>query len=163
MTSKGVALEILQAAGIPLNSEEPWSIHVHNEKLWDRVISQKQLGLGESYMEGWWDCDALDVMLTKLLSINVLTLLKPSPSLALHAARSSLFNNQTKRRAAANAKHHYNIGNELFSRMLDSEMAYSCGYWTKADSLAQAQLDKFDLICRKLDLQPGMRLLDIGS
>jgi len=163
MSSKSVALEILQAAGIPLNSSEPWSIHVHNEKLWDRVISQRELGFGESYIEGWWDCEAIDVMLTKLLSINVLKLLKPSPLLAFHAARSSLFNNQTKRRAAANAKHHYNIGNDLFSRMLDSEMAYSCGYWSKADSLAEAQLDKFDLICRKLDLQPGMRLLDIGS
>lgn len=163
MSSKSVALEILQAAGIPLNGEEPWSIHVHNQKLWDRVISQKQLGFAESYMEGWWDCEALDVMLTKLLSINVLTLLKPSPFLAFHVARSHLFNNQTKRRAAANAKYHYNIGNDLYSRMLDPEMVYSCGYWAKADSLARAQLNKFDLICRKLNLQPGMRLLDIGS
>ncbi len=163
MSSKEVAKEILQAAGIPLNSDEPWSIHVHNEKLWDRVISQKQLGFAESYMEGWWDCDALDVMLTKLLSINVLTLLKPSPSLAFHVTRSYLFNNQTKRRAAENAKHHYNIGNELYSRMLDEEMVYSCGYWTKAETLEQAQKAKFDLICRKLHLEPGMRLLDIGS
>jgi cyclopropane-fatty-acyl-phospholipid synthase len=163
MSSKDVATQILQAAGIPLNGAEPWSIHVHNEKLWDRVLSQRQLGFAESYMDGWWDCKQLDVALTKLLSINVLDLMKPSPSLAFHALRSNIRNNQTKRRAAANAKHHYNIGNDLYSRMLDSEMVYSCAYWAKAQTLGEAQAAKFDLICRKLELQPGMRLLDIGS
>ncbi len=163
MSSRDVAMNILQAAGIPLNSSEPWSIHVHNEKIWDRVISQKQLGFAESYMDGWWDCAALDVMLTKLLSVNVLDLMRPSPALAFHVARSSLLNNQTKKRAAANAKHHYNIGNDLYSRMLDSEMVYSCAYWKSANNLEEAQRAKFDLICRKLELQPGMRLLDIGS
>ena len=163
MSSKDVANKILAAAGIPLNGTEPWSIQVHNEKIWDRIISQRGLGFGESYMDGWWDCDAIDVMLTKLLEIDVLKLLKPSPMLALHVARSNLVNQQTKKRAAANAKHHYNIGNDLYARMLDAEMVYSCGYWAKADSLGAAQEAKFDLICRKLDLKPGMRLLDIGS
>ena len=163
MSSKDVAAEILTAAGIPINGSEPWSIQVHNEKVWDRVLSQKQLGFAESYMDGWWDCQQLDVMLTKLLSINVLKLLKPSPALALHVAKSTFLNNQTKRRAAENAKHHYNIGNDLYSRMLDEEMVYSCAYWSAAQTLGQAQLAKFDLICRKLELQPGMRLLDIGS
>ena len=163
MSSKDVASKILAAAGIPLDSSEPWSIQVHHEKLWDRVISQQGLGFAESYMDGWWDCAAIDVMLTKLLVIDVLGLLKPSPYLAFHLARSNLRNNQTKKRAAENAKHHYNIGNELFSRMLDDEMVYSCAYWAKADSLGAAQEDKFDLICRKLELKPGMRLLDIGS
>ena len=163
MSSKDVATQILTAAGIPINGSEPWSIQVHNEKVWDRVLSQKQLGFAESYMDGWWDCQQLDVMLTKLLSINVLKLLKPSPALALHVAKSTFLNNQTKRRAAENAKHHYNIGNDLYSRMLDEEMVYSCAYWSAAQTLGQAQLSKFDLICRKLELQPGMRLLDIGS
>ena len=163
MSSKDVATQILTAAGIPINGSEPWSIQVHNENVWDRVLSQKQLGFAESYMDGWWDCQQLDVMLTKLLSINVLKLLKPSPALALHVAKSTFLNNQTKRRAAENAKHHYNIGNDLYSRMLDEEMVYSCAYWSAAQTLGQAQLAKFDLICRKLELQPGMRLLDIGS
>ncbi len=163
MSSRDVAARILEAADIPLNSSEPWSIHVHNEKMWDRVISQKQLGFAESYMDGWWDCEALDVMIAKLLAIDVLNLLRPSPALAFHVARSYLLNNQTKRRATENAKHHYNIGNDLYSRMLDEEMVYSCAYWSKAQSLSQAQEAKFDLICRKLELQPGMRLVDIGS
>ena len=163
MSSKSIATQILEKAGIPVNSSEPWSIHIHNDRFWDRVISQKQLGLAESYMDGWWDCDAIDVMLTKLLSIDVLDLLKPSPALAFHATRSVLRNNQTKKRAASNAKHHYNIGNDLYTRMLDSSMAYSCGYWKDATTLEQAQEAKFDLIARKLHLEPGMRILDIGS
>ena len=163
MSSRDVAARILEAAGIPINSSEPWSIQVHNEKVWDRVISQKQLGFAESYMDGWWDCEALDAMITRLLSIDVLRLLRPNPTLVLHVARSYLLNNQTRQKAAKNAKYHYNIGNDLYSRMLDSEMAYSCAYWVKAKTLDQAQIDKFDLICRKLELQPGMRLLDIGS
>jgi cyclopropane-fatty-acyl-phospholipid synthase len=163
MSSKSIAIDILSQAGIPLNSSEPWSIHIHNERFWDRVISQKQLGLAESYMDGWWDCEAIDVMLTKLLTINVLDILKPSPALAFHVAQSILRNNQTKKRAASNAKHHYNIGNDLYIRMLDKNMAYSCGYWAKAKTLDEAQEAKFDLIARKLQLEPGMRLLDIGS
>jgi cyclopropane fatty-acyl-phospholipid synthase-like methyltransferase len=48
-------------------------------------------------------------------------------------------------------------------RMLDDEMVYSCGYWNGAENLSQAQIAKLDLICRKLDLKPGMKVLDIGS
>ncbi|NCV81769.1 MAG: cyclopropane fatty acyl phospholipid synthase [Actinobacteria bacterium] len=163
MNSKALCHSILATAEIPINSHEPWSIHVHNEKLWDRIISQHQLGLGEAYMDGWWDCQAVDQMLTRLLSINVISLLRPSPTVVLTALKSTLFNRQTKSRAAKNAKHHYNIGNELYSRMLDKEMAYSCAYWKDATTLDQAQINKFDLICRKLKLEPGMKLLDIGS
>ena len=158
-----MATSILASAGIPLNSSESWSIQVHNDKLWDRAISQGQLGFAESYMEGWWDCEKLDLMLAKLLSVNPLQHLKPSPLLALQVARSHLRNNQSKNRAVENAKHHYNIGNDLYVRMLDEEMVYSCAYWANASTLGQAQMAKFDLICRKLELKPGMRLLDIGS
>ncbi len=163
MNNKRTCLSILERAGVPVNSSEPWSIHVHNEKLWDRVISQHQLGLGEAYIEGWWDCENIDQMLTLLLGADATRLLPVSPTVVLHHVNSSIRNRQTKSRAAKNAKHHYNIGNELYSRMLDPEMAYSCAYWKDASHLNQAQTNKFDLICQKLKLEPGMTLLDIGS
>ncbi len=163
MNSKAICLEILQRAQIPLNSDEPWSLHVHNEKLWDRIVAQHQLGLGESYIEGWWDCQQIDEMLTRLLSVDVISSLKPSLTVVPTAVKSTLLNRQSKSRAAKNAKYHYNIGNELYSRMLDSEMAYSCAYWKGAETLDQAQINKFDLICRKLKIEPGMTLLDIGA
>ena len=162
MNSKEICLSILDKAGIEVNGSKPWSIHVRNEKLWDRVVSQQGLGLGEAYMDGWWDCEAIDQMLTRLLEINVTKELKPSVSLIAHGIKSTMLNRQTKNKAASNAKHHYNIGNDLYTRMLDEEMAYSCGYWKSAKTLDQAQIAKFDLICRKLELKPGMRLLDIG-
>ncbi len=163
MSAENICWQILDKAGIAINGNTPGDIQVHNQKIWERIISQRELGLAESYMDGWWDTDQIDVFLTKLLKINVASLLKPTPSLFYHATRSTLINRQTKNKAAANAKHHYNIGNDLYSRMLDSEMVYSCAYWKEAKNLDDAQIAKLDLICRKLELKPGMKLLDIGS
>ena len=165
MASKDIALRLLNQAGIPLNREDiPYSLLVHHEGLWNRIISQKQLGLAEAYMDGWWDCQALDQMLTKLLEIRASEVLRPSLSLAGHAIKSTVLNRQTKNRAARNAKHHYNIGNDLYSRMLDKEMVYSCAYWQDgARDLNSAQQDKLEIICQKLKLEKGMRVLDIGS
>ena len=163
MSSKELCLSILEKCNVPLGSSEPWSIHVKNEKLWDRITSQHQLGLGEAYMEGWWECQDIDEMLTRLLSVDATSFLKPSIPLIASTLKSKIVNMQTKSKAAKNAKHHYNIGNDLYTRMLDSEMAYSCGYWQNAKTLDEAQIAKFDLICRKLKLEKGMTLLDIGS
>lgn len=163
MNNREFCLDILEKAGIPINSSEPWSMQVHDERVWDRVVARHQLGLGEAYIEGWWDCANIDQMLTRLLTIDATVLLRPSAKVIFHHARSSLLNHQRKSKAANNAKHHYNRGNELYVRMLDPEMAYSCGYWKDASTLNQAQINKFDLICRKLKLEPGMKLLDIGS
>lgn len=163
MSSKEFCLALLKQAEIPLNRSKKYGIDVKNEKLWDRIISKQQLGLAEAYMDGWWECDAIDEFLTRLLEINVLENMRPSPKLFAHWAKSTFINRQTKTKADKNAKHHYNIGNDLYELMLDKEMVYSCGYWKRAKTLDQAQIDKLDLICRKLDLKPGMKVLDIGS
>jgi cyclopropane-fatty-acyl-phospholipid synthase len=162
MNSKQLSLRILGLAGIEVNGKNAWDIQVHDDRLWNRIISQRELGLAEAYMDGWWDVESIDQFLTKLLEINVLDKVPFSISLVGHAVKSTVLNRQTKAKAAANAKHHYNIGNDLYTRMLDKEMAYSCGYWKSAKTLDQAQIAKFDLICRKLELKPGMKLLDIG-
>ena len=162
MNSKQLSLHLLGLAGIEVNGKNPWDIQVHDDRLWNRIISQRELGLAEAYMDGWWDVESIDQFLTKLLEINVLDKAPFSISLIGHAVKSTVLNRQTKAKAAANAKHHYNIGNDLYARMLDKEMAYSCGYWKSAKTLDQAQIAKFDLICRKLELKPGMKLLDIG-
>jgi cyclopropane-fatty-acyl-phospholipid synthase len=162
MNSKQLSLRILGLAGIEVHGKNAWDIQVHDDRLWNRIISQRELGLAEAYMDGWWDVESIDQFLTKLLEINVLDKAPFSISLVGHAVKSTVLNRQTKAKAAANAKHHYNIGNDLYTRMLDKEMAYSCGYWKSAKTLDQAQIAKFDLICRKLELKPGMKLLDIG-
>jgi cyclopropane-fatty-acyl-phospholipid synthase len=161
--AKRVILELLEAANIPFNSDQPWSLHVKDERLWQRVMSQKQLGLGESYMDGWWECAAIDEMLTRLLTVDLSNVLKPNLALVLAFLRSSFVNRQRFGQAARNAKFHYNIGNDLYQRMLGKEMVYSCAYWENANSLDEAQANKLDLICKKLKLEPEMTVLDIGS
>ncbi len=160
--ARDLALSLLDAAGISVNGPEPWSLRVHDERLWDRAIAEQQLGFGEAYMDGWWDCDRVDMLLTKLLDFDVQRQLKVRPKLMVTAAKSWMINRQTKSKATNNAQHHYDIGNDLYERMLDKRMVYSCAYWDGAHNLDDAQEAKLDLICRKLQLQPGMRLLDIG-
>lgn len=160
--ARKICVDLLNEAGVPVGGSAPFAMHVHDERLWARVIAQRQLGLGEAYMEGWWDCAELDEMLTRVISVNAANRIPLRPRIAWHALSSTISNRQTKRRAAGNARRHYDIGNDLYERMLDKRMVYSCGYWQNADDLDTAQEAKLDLVCRKLDLQPGMRLLDIG-
>jgi len=121
------------------------------------------LAFGESYMDGWWDCDALDQLAVRLLSAHMDKKIKvTNPSVLLTFLGAFLFNAQSKGRAYMVGEKHYDAGNDLFSLMLDKRMNYSCAYWKYAKDLDQAQIDKMDLICRKLHLKPGMKVLEIG-
>ena len=154
--------ELLETAGIELGGGRPWDIHVHDPRFFDRVLAQRELGLGESYQDGWWDVESLDAFIARVIEADLQSKLRPSPRLIGLVARSTLANRQTVRRAGAHATAHYDMGNDLFRRMLDRRMIYSCAYWADADDLDSAQEAKLELICSKLGLEPGMRLLDIG-
>ncbi|MEM7142090.1 MAG: cyclopropane fatty acyl phospholipid synthase [Actinomycetota bacterium] len=157
-----LAREILDTVGVTLGGDEPHDIVVHDDRFFDRVIADRELGLGESYQDGWWDANALDEFLTVMQTTDVRALVKPSLSMVALAAQAKVRNQQTKRKATENARAHYDIGNDLYERMLDKRMIYTCGYWREANDLDTAQEAKLDLICRKLELERGMRLLDIG-
>lgn len=160
--AKRICLDLLAKANVPVDSSDRYSLKVNDERLWDRVVAQRQLGLGEAYIEGWFDSDALDEMLTRLIAVDATKAIPLRSAIALHAIRSTLINNQTRKKAVRNAQHHYNIGNDLYEKMLDKRMIYSCGYWRDANDLDLAQEAKLDLVCRKLQLEPGMKVLDIG-
>ena len=160
--SKSLGLEILQHAGIEPGGGGPCDITVHDDRFWNRVIAQRELGLGESYQEGWWDANRLDEFIAVVQAVDLRSLVRRRPALALHAAQASARNRQSVRRARSNAGAHYNIGNDLYARMLDTRMIYSCGYWEDAEDLDTAQENKLELICRKLGFEPGMSVLDIG-
>ncbi len=83
-------------------------------------------------------------------------------SLLLWKAGQRLINRQTKKAAPKVGEHHYDLGNDLFCAMLDRRRVYTCGYWPNARNLDEAQEAKLDLVCRKLRLQPGQTVLDIG-
>ncbi len=157
--------ELLSQADIRTDGQRPHDIRIHNDQFFDAVLSRWSLGLGESYMDGHWDCSALDECIARLLSADLDERIRGTARLraVMAVLRARLFNLQHPGRAFQVADEHYNLDNDLFRQMLDSRMIYSCAYWERASTLEQAQLDKLDLICQKLDLKPGERLLDIGS
>ena len=153
---------MLAEADIRVGGDRPWDIRVHNEGLYKRVLREGTLGAGEAYLEGWWDCDQLDVMFCKALHAHLEDKVRRNLPNALIVASQLLFNLQSVARAPMVAEQHYNTDNAMFARMLGPTMNYSCGYWKDAETLDEAQRNKMDLICRKLDLKEGMSVLDIG-
>jgi len=156
------AQALLAQADIRINGDRPWDITVHNPKLYQRVLDQGSLGLGEAYMDGWWDAQALDQFFYKLLSADLGERITFNWPLIASYIKAKLMNLQSKARAFQVGQEHYDLGNDLFGAMLDDRMIYSCAYWKEASDLNEAQEAKLDLICRKLQLKPGMTLLDIG-
>jgi len=159
---KKTAEGILSLAGIEINGTHPWDIHVHNDNFYRRVLTQGSLGLGESYMDAWWDCEKLDQFIYRILRANLEDKVKQNWKLLLSVLVARIFNIQSKRRAFQIGEKHYDLGNDLFKNMLDERMVYSCAYWKSAHTLDEAQENKLDLICQKIGLQSGMRILDIG-
>jgi cyclopropane-fatty-acyl-phospholipid synthase len=159
---ENTARKLLSLAGIQINGNNPWDIEVHNKTFYPEVLTHGSLGLGESYMEGWWDCQNLDEFFYRLLSAKIPDQVRKSRAMLWDLFLARLFNRQSGKRAFHIGEKHYDLGNELFSNMLDRRMVYSCAYWQDASNLDQAQEHKLDLICRKLGLRSGMRILDIG-
>jgi cyclopropane-fatty-acyl-phospholipid synthase len=156
------AEELLSLAGVKIDGTERWDIQVHNDNFYRRVLTQGSLGLGESYMDTWWDCEELDQFVYRIVRANLEDKVRGNWKLLLRVLAARIFNLQSKSKAFVIGERHYDLGNELFENMLDKRMVYSCAYWKNANTLDEAQENKLDLICRKIGLQPGMRILDIG-
>ncbi|MGO3184364.1 MAG: cyclopropane fatty acyl phospholipid synthase [Aequorivita sp.] len=154
--------DLLTTTDVSINGNRPWDIQVKNEKFYKRVLRAGSLGLGESYMEDWWECDRLDELLYRLFKSDLEKKIKSNFKLKWLVLKARVLNRQTKKRAGKSIASHYDIGNKLFKKMLDPLMVYSCGYWKGAENLTQAQENKLELICKKLQLQPGQKVLDIG-
>ncbi len=159
-----VICELVREAGITINGDAPWDIQVFDERVYPLVLTKGSLGFGEAYMDGMWDCEQLDQLFQRLLSARIEEKIDNWSKLRLlgEIMRHSLFNLQSRQRAFQVGEQHYDIGNDVFEAMLDPTMSYSCAYWHDAAGLRDAQLKKLDTICRKLELKPGERLLEIG-
>jgi cyclopropane-fatty-acyl-phospholipid synthase len=148
-------------AGITVNGENDWDIQVHDEHFYNKVLMKWSLGFGESYMDGWWDTRSLDQLIYKMQISNIESKNKNLPG-KIDEYKARLINQQTKLRAQKVAHIHYDLGNDLYSKMLGDTMQYTCAYWKQAQTLDEAQLNKLDLICRKLHLQKGEKVLELG-
>jgi cyclopropane-fatty-acyl-phospholipid synthase len=159
---ESTAKEILELADVTVNGKQPHDITVHDTRLYKRVIRDGELGLGESYMDGWWDAPQVDMFVEHVLSADLDQKVKITPGLVGSIAAAKLLNQQTVKKAHKDVSSHYDIGNDLYEKMLDARMIYTCAYWNGAKTLDQAQENKLDLVCRKLQLKKGMTVLDLG-
>jgi cyclopropane-fatty-acyl-phospholipid synthase len=161
-SSQQLVIDMFASAGVEINGSRLWDIQVKKDLFFTRLVAGGSLALGESYMDGWWECPRLDQFFDKILRARLDEKAIKSLRLLWCRFKAVLTVSPGKFRAFEIGKRHYDIGNELFSLMLDKSMNYSCGYWKNADTLEAAQEAKMELICQKLQLAPGMRVLDIG-
>ncbi|MBS3936403.1 MAG: class I SAM-dependent methyltransferase, partial [Sulfuritalea sp.] len=156
--------ELAASCGVRFNGDAPWDIRVHDAAAYRRILTRGTLGFGEAFMDGLWDCERMDEMFHRLLRQRADVRLGGwnRLRLLLELLRHSLFNLQSTRRAYQVGERHYDIGNDVFEAMLDPTLSYSCAYWKDATTLAEAQEAKLELACRKLQLAPGERVLEIG-
>lgn len=160
--ARRIVQQLLEGSGVALNGSAPWDMQVLHPDIFSRMLHQGTLGLGEAYMEGWWECDRIDEMIHRMLRHGLGERAHTPTERMLYRLQNGLFNLQSKARAYIVGEAHYDLGNDLFERMLDPTLCYSCAYWKEAETLHQAQVAKLDLAARKLNLAPGMKVLDIG-
>ncbi|HVI43720.1 MAG TPA: cyclopropane fatty acyl phospholipid synthase [Chitinophaga sp.] len=153
---------LIDGTNITINGSNEWDIQVINDDLYARILRHGSIGLGEAYMEGWWECAAPDELFSRVLQKRLDRSIPFNFTTFLQVARARVFNQQSRDKAREAVMRHYDIGNDLYQQMLDKRMIYSCAYWEDVSNLDEAQEKKLDLICRKLKLSSGQRLLDIG-
>ena len=160
---KQIIESLLADAGITINGSNAYDPQIHNEDFYGRVLREGSLGLGESYIDGWWDCEKLDQFFHRVFAVELDRKIKKNWSTLFKIARNFVLNQGRKAKAFEIGEKHYDIGNDLYRAMLDKRLVYTCGYWKGAKNLNEAQETKLDLVCRKIGLKPGQRVLDIGS
>lgn len=162
MDSRNLLQKLLRPAGIELDGFRPEDIRVHHNDFSRRILAGGSLALGESYMDRWWDCEALDRFFYKLLRAGISHSM-PCWQVLAGSLQTRWSNPQSRRRSKRVAEQHYDLGNDFYAAMLGPSMQYTCAYWRRAATLDEAQEHKLDLICRKLQLKPGDRVLELGG
>jgi len=150
------ALEnILTSADIKINGNNSWDIKVYNDAFYQRVLSHGSLGLGESYMDGWWNCEASDQLIEKIFRAKLDEKIKKNWGVIVQSLKAKLLNLQSRSKLQKVMKQNYNLGAELYMAFLDPYNQYTCGYFKNTEDLNSAQETKLELICKKLNISPG--------
>lgn len=154
--------QLLDQADVAINGDRPWDFRVNDPRCVRRILFSGSLGLGETYMNSWWACERIDLFIYHILNAGLDNRVAGGVRESLQAWVAKLLNLQTRARSRIVGREHYDLSLELYRRMLDTGLNYSCAYWQDAQTLDQAQTNKLDLICRKLSLQAGDHVVDIG-
>jgi len=152
---------VIAGSGVRIGGDRPWDIRVNRDRLYRRAL-RGSLGIGESYIDGDWDCDALDEMFRRVLSSNIQH--RPLFRAAgwFKELRSRLTNLQTRRRSQAVAEEHYDLDHRMYALFLGPWNQYTCCFFDGTNDLERAEVLKLEMLCDKLELKAGDRLLDIG-
>ncbi len=153
--------DLLAKAGVTIDGDQPWDLRVRDPRAYQRMLRDGSVGFGEAFMDGWLDCERIDLLVERAYRADLSQQIEVGTAL-VEALKVRLNPFGSRSRSFEIGERHYDTGNDLFEVMLDPYMTYSCAYWRRAQSLDEAQRDKLELICRKLQLEPGMRVLDIG-
>lgn len=154
--------EALSEADVRIGGDRPWDPQVRDRSVYAMAARADFLGLGEAYVRGDWDCEDVAEMVSRLGRAELHMKSLPRVRVLLDLFAAWLEDGGSRAGARKVATTHYDLGNDLYRAMLDPRMVYSCGYWAHADNLADAQEAKLDLACRKLQLRPGLSVLDVG-
>jgi cyclopropane-fatty-acyl-phospholipid synthase len=152
---------LLSGSGVRVGGDRPWDIRVNRDRLYRRAL-RGSLGVGESYIDGDWDCEALDELFRRVLSSDARRYPLVRAAEGLKALQARFTNLQTKRRSRAVAEEHYDLDHRMYALFLGPWNQYTCCFFDGTDDLERAEVRKLELICDKLELRPGDRLLDIG-
>ncbi len=162
LSHRNIIEKILTSAGITINGNNPWDIQIKDERTFSQILKDKNMGLGEAYMAGWWDCERLDEFIYLVLKSGIDAKIKEGYKFLINSLSAVIFNLQSKKRSRVVVEQHYNLDNDLFTSFLDPYNQYSCAYFEDTQNLNDAQIKKMDLICKKLDLHQNDNVLDIG-
>jgi len=147
---------------IRVDNDLPWSPKVHDDRVYGRILKGGMLSVGESYVDGDWDCTSLDELAARFNRLGIDQMVGSISRGLADAINVRLVNRQRVRAAVANGRAHYDRGDDLYAAMLGDTMVYSCGYWQHATTLDDAQRAKHELVCAKLDLHDRQSMLDVG-
>lgn len=153
--------ELLAPMGVQVDGDAPWDPQIRDPAFFTHAVPRGTKGILDAYVDGWWECDRLDELTHRFLRSPRKLPAAQALSLAWHTLVARITNRQSRRRGDS-VRRHYDRGNDLFEAMLDRGMNYSCAYWRDAETLEEAQEAKLDLVARKVGLEPGMRVLDVG-
>jgi len=152
---------VLEQADIRVGGDRPWDLRIHHDRFFPRAM-RGTLGVGESYMDGDWDAGSLIEFFRKTMDAG----LQMHPLLRINRVAKEVHarfrNLQTRRRSRAVAEEHYDLDHRMYAQFLGPWNQYTCCFFDGTDDLEEAELCKLEMICDKLEIESGDRVLDIG-
>ena len=147
MSTKKLLATVLKKAGIDINGSQSWDPQVIDDRFYSEVVTKGSLGLGESYMSGYWHCADLTSFFTKILRAKLSAKDLPITaygSIIIQILKNTFIDRGSKSHSKKIGEAHYDVGNDLYRKMLDKRMVYTCAYWKDASTLDEAQEAKLD-------------------